>query len=145
LSVREILSIWFPLIEENSGAFLRYVVSGATTLASYCLVLIALVEVLKIAPWLAAGIATVFAGLINYLLNMWFVFRSDRRHVQAAPRYVGVLAANMGANMAVTWIACDIAGLPYELVQVVYVVVATFTVYLILRRWVMTSGNSAPS
>jgi putative flippase GtrA len=143
LSIREVLGRWYPLLGENPAAFVRYVISGVITIAFYALILVSLVEGLDLARGLAVGIGMVLAGLLNYLLNKWFVFRSGRRHVQAAPRYLAVLGGNIAANMAVTWIASDIAGLPYGLVQVVYVLVATVTVFFVLRRWVMIGGSSA--
>ena len=80
-------------------------------------------------------------GFVNYLLNKWIVFRSTRRHFEAAPRYVIVLLANAGANAAITWAASDVGGLPYGPVQVVYLTVATVMVFLVMRRWVMIRAH----
>jgi putative flippase GtrA len=125
--------------------FSLYLVSGGLTLAFYILTLVLLIEVAGLSQGLAAGTAMLLGGVVNYLLNKWVVFRSTRHHFEAAPRYVIVLLANAGANAAVTWLASDVAGLPYGLVQVVYLTAATVTVFLVMRRWVMFRGQPSAS
>lgn len=120
------------------AAFVRYLLSGGITVAFYTFLLVLLVEAFEMSPGLSAGIAMVFGGALNYLLNKLMVFRSRRQHVEAAPRYVAVLLANAGANAAVTWLACDLGGLPYGPVQVIYLTVATITVFILMRQWVMS-------
>lgn len=124
-------------LKKNPAAFIRYVLSGIATIGFYTGVLIVLIEVMELSRGLSVGIGMVLAGLLNYLLVKWLVFRSKRQHHEAAPRYVAVLLGNIGANMGVTWLACDLGSLPYGPVQVLYFTVATITVYFVMRRWVM--------
>lgn len=133
------------LIRARGRQFVLYLISGGLTLAIYTLILVGLIEVVGVYDGVAAGLAMLLGGTANYLLVRTLVFRSDRRHVEAAPRFVVVLLANAGANAAVTALACDIAGLPYGPVQIVYLAVATVTIYVVMGRWVIGRGADRPA
>lgn len=125
-------------LRENMRPLIRYSASGVATIICYGGVLVLLVEVARLGAGLAAGIAMLLAGTLNYIMVKQVVFRSRRQHQNAAPRYIAVLAANTGVNTVVTWLACDFGGLPYGPVQVLYVSIATIAIFLAMKKWVMT-------
>ena len=127
------------------GRVARYLTVGGLTFAVYVLILLLFAEVLDQPKGLSAGMAVALGGGANYLLHKYFTFRSDRPHAQAIPRFVTLLVGNIAANSLVTWLASDLAGLPYGAVQAAYLVMATIVMYWLLRDRVMTRRQSAAS
>ena len=129
-------------VATNWQRFLRYLLSGGVTFLIYIAVLISLIEGFDWKRGLAAGTALLVAGVANYLLVYGFVFRSNAPHTGSVPRYFLVLLGNISANTLVTWLASDVAGFPYPIVQAFYLTVSTMMIYYFLKNKVMLHTKS---
>lgn len=97
----------------------RFAAVGALgTLAHYAL-LLALVEG-RVAPPVAASVAGfVLGALVNYTMSRRFVFRSERAHVEALPRFFAVAGVGAAGNALLMAVLAGWLGLHYLLAQVV--------------------------
>lgn len=80
--------------------------------------LIALVELLHITPTTASLAGFVAGGIVSYILNRSYTFRSGRAHSEALPRFLAIAAVGFvltGVLMAglTEWLA-----VPYILAQI---------------------------
>ena len=99
-----------------SFAALRYVVVGGTALAIHLMVLQLLLRMHACAPWMASAFGFIVARLLNYTLQRLWVFRSDRSHATALPRYVAITGVMMAVNTAAfaMLFACGLPPLPAQ-------------------------------
>ena len=115
---------------------------GLATALQYA-ILVVLVEGLQWPPVFASSIGFAVSALGNYLLNRRFTFRSQRRHLEAAPRFAVVAVIGFWINAAVVWLAFDAAGLHYLVAQVVATLATLGWTFVANRNW--TFGHAAPS
>jgi putative flippase GtrA len=114
-------------------------VGGFATMLHYA-ILVVLVEGPRWPPVAATSVGFTVSALGNYLLNRRFTFRSQRRHVEAAPRFAVVAVAGFWINAGVVWLAFDAAGLQYLLAQVIATLATFCWTFLANRHW--TFGTS---
>ena len=97
---------------------LRFAAVGAVgTLAHYSL-LLALVEGAGVDPVAGSVAGFVFGALVNYTMNRRLVFRSDRAHAEAMPRFFAVAGIGLLWNALLMYLLAELAGLHYLLAQV---------------------------
>jgi putative flippase GtrA len=103
----------------NFASLARFaVVSGFGTAAHYAL-LIALVEFGGANPVPATVAGSILGALVNYTLSRQHVFRSDRSHREALPRFLAVAGVGMSVNALLMAGFTRWLGLPYLLAQVI--------------------------
>lgn len=117
-------------------------VGGFATMLHYA-ILVVLVEGLRWPPVAATSVGFVVSALGNYLLNRRFTFRSRRRHVEAALRFVIVAVVGFCVNASVVWLAFNAVGLHYLVAQVVATLATLGWNFVGNRHW--TFGHAAPS
>lgn len=105
-----------------AGALLRQFIGfaavGAVGLAAHYAVLLVLVEIAGADP-VAASVAGFLVGaVVNYGLNRRVVFRSDRAHRAAGPRFFAVAASGLALNALLMTLLVDRLGLYYLAAQV---------------------------
>lgn len=98
------------------AALLRYLIVGGTALVVHLTVLQVLLRAQACAPTLASAIGFVVACAFNYTLQRLWVFRSDRSHASALPRYVAITTFMLGANI-VTFTGLTEVGSPPLIAQ----------------------------
>ena len=79
--------------------FARYFMLGCIAVLTQYTVLIAAIEVLKIAEVLSALIAFTIAVLTNYFLQHRYTFNSDVQHSKAVPRFFAIAAITGVTNV----------------------------------------------
>jgi putative flippase GtrA len=113
---------------------LHYAGLGAIGTAGHYLTLVLLAEVAGADLVLATTVGFAIGASINYLLNYHVVFRSQRDHVSALPRFLTVAAA--GALLNATVFAAGLRiGLHYLPAQIVATLVVVAVTYAVNRRW----------
>ncbi len=103
----------------NVHRFLRFAAVGAVgTLAHYALLLV-MVEGFGARPLVGAAAGFVLGAVVNYALSRLLVFDSDRRHVEALPRFLAVAAMGLGWTALLMGLFVDLLGLHYMVAQIV--------------------------
>lgn len=90
--------------------------------------------------WLASGISYALSMLVNYLLQRRVTFRSDRPHVEAGARYLGVQLTALGLNSLLLDLLVTRLGAHFALGQGVALVVTTSWSYICQKLWVFKRG-----
>jgi putative flippase GtrA len=103
----------------NFASLVRFaVVSGFGTAAHYSL-LIALVELGGADPVPATVAGSILGALVNYTLSRKHVFKSERSHAEALPRFMAIAGVGMSLNALLMAGFTRWLGVPYLLAQVV--------------------------
>jgi putative flippase GtrA len=123
--------------------FVKFALVGGLATALQYAILVVLVEGAQWPPVFASSMGFAVSALGNYLLNRRFTFRSQRRHLEAAPRFAVVAVIGFWINAAVVWLAFDAAGLHYLVAQVVATLATLGWTFAANRNW--TFGHAAPS
>lgn len=123
--------------------FVKFALVGGLATALHYAILVVLVEGLRWPPVAATSVGFVVSALGNYLLNRRFTFRSQRRHVEAAPRFAVVAVVGFWINAGVVWLAFNAAGLHYLVAQVVATLATVGWTFGANRHW--TFSHPAPS
>ncbi len=79
--------------------------------------LIALVELFHVAPTAAALAGFVAGGIVSYVLNRSYTFRSDRAHSEALPRFLAIAAVGFVLTGVLMEGLTGWLGVPYILAQ----------------------------
>ena len=87
-------------MKATARQFVRFAAVGATGTAVQYAVLWAGVEVFAVPAALASMAGFALGSIFNYALNYFFTFRSEKRHVETAPKYYAVLAVGLAINGA---------------------------------------------
>lgn len=118
-----------------SRQFLLFACVGAGgTLAHYA-VLIAVVEAGGLSPLAGAAGGFIVGGLVNYGLNRSVVFRSDRAHAEALPRFFIIAGTGLLWTLLLMAVMTDGLGIPYLAAQVLTTGILLVWHYLLNRIW----------
>lgn len=98
--------------------FLRFAIVGAVGTAAHYALLLALVEFLGVDPVAGSVAGFLLGALVNYTLNRSLVFRSQRQHVEALPRFLAVAGVGLVGNSALMSLLVGPVGLHYLLAQI---------------------------
>jgi putative flippase GtrA len=117
--------------------FLRFAGAGAVGTACHYATLVLWVEVLggAVVPGALAGFCV--GALVNYLIARRFVFRSERPHAAALPRFALVAASGAAINTGIVALLNG-AGAHYLAAQVVATVVVLGWNFAVNRAWTFT-------
>jgi putative flippase GtrA len=114
--------------------FVRFAAGGAVGTVVHYLTLVVLVEACS-APVTAATASGFAVGAItNYLIARHWVFRSDRSHTSALPRFATIALAGAVINTVLVG-ALNAIGLHYLLAQVVATGTVLVLNFLANRYW----------
>jgi putative flippase GtrA len=99
--------------------FLRFASVGATGTAVQYLVLWAGVEAMGWPAALSSALGYMLGSIVNYLLNYFFTFGSDKSHVEAATKYYAVLAVGLGITATLMALFVSVLEWNYWVAQIV--------------------------
>jgi len=117
--------------------FLKFAAGGAVGTACHYATLVLWVEVFggAVVPGAFAGFC--IGALVNYLIARRFVFRSERPHAAALPRFALVAASGAAINTGIVALLNG-AGVHYLAAQVVATVVVLGWNFVVNRNWTFT-------
>lgn len=121
----------FALVRQFAG----FAAVGSIGLVAHYLVLTGLVELLAVHPVAASAAGFVVGGLVNYGVNRRLVFRSDRAHGAAGPRFLAVAASGLGLNAALMALLVDGFGVYYLAAQIVVTAGLTAWHFALNKYW----------
>lgn len=123
----------------NIGRFLRFAAVGAIGTVAHYALLLTLVEVAGVRPVAGSVAGFLLGALVNYLLNRSFVFRSERHHVEALPRFFAIAAIGLCGNAVLMYALVDLTGVHYVLAQVITTCLLLCWHYAGNARWTFTA------
>jgi putative flippase GtrA len=127
-----------------TAQFVRFALVGGFATTLHYAILVVLVEGLRWPPVAATSVGFAVSALGNYLLNRRFTFRSQRRHVEAAPRFAVVAVVGFFINAGVVWLAFDAAGLHYLVAQVLATLATLGWTFVGNRHWTFDHATPGP-
>ena len=99
------------------GRFLRFAAAGAVGTVAHYALLLTLVEAAGVDPVAGSVAGFLLGALVNYTLSRTLVFRSDRAHVEALPRFLAVAGIGLCWNALLMYLLVDLLDLHYFLAQ----------------------------
>lgn len=124
--------------------FLKYVVSGVSSVLIQYLTLIQLVEGLGLGEILSSSIAFIVGCLVNYLLLYYWAFRSNGRHHEVLIRYIGVTTVTFGINLVLFWLLTEVFNIWYISSQVFSTCFVALINFILYNKYAFcgSSGSS---
>ena len=107
--------------------FLRFIIVGATGTAGHFSTLILMVELGGVNPVLSSAAGFIVGAIINYFLNYYFTFRSEKKHLTTMTKFFFVAIITGGVNV----VMMDSAIYHFQLNYLIAQVIATVTVLLL--------------
>ena len=120
--------------------FVRFAAAGALGTACHYLVLVALTMGAGTSPAAAAASGALVGALVNYWLNHRFIFRSQRRHAEALPRFAAMALFGAGLNGLIVGALARL-GVYFLLAQLCATLLILALNYLVSKRWIFQSRN----
>jgi putative flippase GtrA len=111
------------------GRIVRYGFAGGLSALSHLSTTIALVELAGFEPALASAIGFGVSVVVSYVLQRWWVFRSDRRHREAVPLFLAVVLVAGTVNVVIVAVGTIVLNLPYVIPQTVALIVIPIVNY----------------
>lgn len=101
------------------GRLLRFALVGAVGTAAHYALLLALVEGAGVDPIAGSVAGFLLGALVNYTMNRTLVFRSDRAHAEALPRFLAIAGMGLCWNALLMYLFVDLVGVHYLIAQIV--------------------------
>jgi putative flippase GtrA len=114
--------------------FIRYSSVGAVATAVHYLVLVACVEYVGLAPWLASGLGAATGAQIAFLGNRWYTFVHNAEIRTSWLRFQATALVGALIGMAVVAVSVRL-GLHYLLAQMLATGLMLVLTFLINRAW----------
>lgn len=115
--------------------FFSYSFVGAIGTLGHYAVLWMTHEILAIDVLIATTLGFLMGAIINYLLNYFFVFKSDRQHRQAMPRFFSIALVGMLLNYLLMYLFVKSSDYSYWLFQVITTLIVLLLGYSLNKIW----------
>jgi len=126
------------LLRKLNHQFLRFAAAGALGTACHYLVLLALSAGAGVAPGPAAACGALVGAVVNYWLNRSLIFRSERRHAEALPRFAAMALFGALLNGLIVGALARL-GLHFMAAQVCATLLVLVLNYVISKKWIFPS------
>lgn len=119
--------------------FSKYVVVGLCAAVAQYGILIVLAEAFHSDPVHASAIGFIVAGIVSYVLNYRFTFRSTRRHAEALPIFCLVVLIAFGINVSAMALFTRVIAVHYVLAQLASTGIVLIWQFSANRMWTFRS------
>lgn len=126
------------LLLQLNHQFLRFAAAGALGTACHYLVLLALSAGAGVAPGPAAAYGALVGAVVNYWLNRNLIFRSERRHAEALPRFAAMALFGALLNGLIVGALARL-GLHFMAAQVCATLLVLVLNYVMSKKWIFPS------
>lgn len=116
-------------------SFLRYLVSGFSSVVIQFVVLAFFVEILALDESFSSGAAFIIACVVNYLMLYYWAFESQGKHLSAVLRYTLVTGFGLLLNLLIFWFLITKMQLWYLLAQSFATLAVSLLTYVINRAY----------
>jgi len=129
-------------MREITVQFLQFTTVGVIGTGAHFATLIMLVQGLDIDPVSSSAVGFVVGANVNYGLNYYFTFRSQKRHREAIIKFFIIAVIGLCFNTLIMTFAIRILILHYLLAQVIATGLVLFWSYTGSRLWVFRETKS---
>lgn len=123
-----------------TSLFVRFAAAGAVGTLLHYAVMFALVDGMHVAPELASMLGAACGAACNYFLNRRFSFRTNRSHVEAAPRFFVMVIFSILANGAIVKMIL-VVGQNYVVAQLFATMFVLGLSFFICKLWIFTKAS----
>ncbi|VAX10267.1 hypothetical protein MNBD_GAMMA25-41 [hydrothermal vent metagenome] len=121
--------------KDNTKQFVLYAMFGAIGTAGHFLTLILLVEYAHlVAMWATTAGFVVGAG-INYFLNYYYTFSSDKTHGEALFKFLAVATSGAGINILIMYAGVNVLAFHYLLAQITASTIVLLWTFSVNKKW----------
>ena len=114
---------------------LHFAAVGLVGTAAHYLLLIGLVEGAGADPVAGSVAGFCLGALVNYAMSHRFVFRSDRAHHEALPRFFAVALSGLAWNTLLMSLLTHVLGWPYLIAQILTTGLLVLWHYAVNALW----------
>jgi putative flippase GtrA len=118
---------------------MRFLMVGGAATALQYVILVALVQLELTGAVAASNIGFAISAVLNYAANRTFTFRSERRHIEALPRFAAVALGGLAVNATLMWLCHRVAGLHYLVAQVLATCATLLWNFTLNRLWTFSA------
>lgn len=131
------------LTPEGLAELARFATVGGASVVVYAATVFVCISVLGLGVAAATVPGYLAAMVLNYALQKIWTFRSDARHVTAAPRFLFVHAVGMALNYGAVQALTSLAHAAYPSAQVAGIAVVAVWSYLAQKYWAFAARKRA--
>jgi putative flippase GtrA len=103
----------YPILRK----FISFAAIGVVATGIQYVVLIALVQLLDIAPVVASAIGFVTSAVANYLLNYHLTFESQKAHIDSGIKFIVIASLGLLLNSLIMYMGIEMLRIHYLLTQ----------------------------
>jgi len=118
-----------------------YALASITGTVAHYILYILLVRVFSVHAVLASTLGAILGAVIIYLLNYFFIFRSTKKHIEAASKFTVVALMSVGLNGMIVSIALMYVSMHYLIAQMPAAVIVFGVSYLANKIWTFSEEN----
>ncbi len=115
--------------------FIMFTGVGAIGTAAQYLVLILLVQIADITPVYASSCGLIVGAVINYILNYYYTFESNKQHTETLLKFMLVAGLGFILNGIIMYTGTELIDLNYILVQLAATGVVLISNFTFNRLW----------
>jgi len=113
----------------------QFFLAGLFSTSIHYSVLFSLFELMKLEIVLATSIGALCGAIVNYLINYFYTFDSQRKHTRSAATFFLVAGVGLGINASIVAFGFHVLLLPALLAQLLATLLTFFWNYLAHQRW----------
>ncbi len=113
----------------------RFFIAGALSTAMHYAVLFGLFNGLGVELVLATSFGALAGAIVNYYINYFYTFNSQRQHMRSVGTFVLVVGMGLLINGSVVGLAFHVLGMPALFAQLSATLITFFWNYLAHQRW----------
>jgi len=121
--------------ENNIHKISKFFAAGLLATSAHYAVLFILFDGMGIELVVATSIGALMGGIVNYLINYFYTFDSQRRHLLAGGTFFLVASTGLALNALVVMLAFHLLALTALVAQLSATLIAFAWNYLAHRRW----------
>lgn len=101
-----------------------------------------LINIFGLNTVLASTLSYGTSALLNYVLNRYWVFRSQVRHVDALPRFAAIVLIGLLLNAGLMFVVLALLPLHWLFAQVLVTLTVMISNFLFSKYWVFHTGKT---
>ncbi len=126
-----------------NSELVKFLLAGGTATAVQYATLVLLVELAALNPVFASVVGYTAGAVVNYLLNYYFTFLSNSRHLLTALKFAMVVLSGLGINALIMYTGIELLQLHYILSQAIATLLILVWNFFAHKLWTYSLPASA--